>query len=271
MKEARLFTTGRMLSCMFANFLMLIVYNIIAHYVGFKMATPTVILIVAILSVECVGWFSLGIYLTKRSWDEDGKEIPIAKVDPWQMQRDLMAASGQALPSFPTLSNDVLLYAALNMEEMAETFQALAEPMRHTLLNRECNANFHNGDSRDISAFVMVQTIIRNQAESLDESSKRIRKFLQEFKITSPLSTVEAAEILDGITDLAVVNAGFALAAGLPGARAYLEVAGSNLSKTNPNTGVIDKTPDGKWIKGANYFQPDLIAVLHAHARGREI
>ena len=50
---------------------------------------------------------------------------------------------------------------------------------------------------------------------------------------------------------------------------AYVEVQTSNWSKTNPNTGVIDKTPDGKWIKGVNYRPPNLTAVLAA-ARARD-
>lgn len=66
----------------------------------------------------------------------------------------------------------------------------------------------------------------------------------------------------DGTTDLMVTNAGFALALGLPGAALYEEVASSNLTKKNPQTGVIDKTPDGKWIKGAKYREPNIDKVL---------
>ena len=66
----------------------------------------------------------------------------------------------------------------------------------------------------------------------------------------------------DGTTDLMVTNSGFALSLGLDGGACYNDVAGSNLSKRNDD-GVIDKKPDGKWIKNQkNYREPDLRAVI---------
>jgi hypothetical protein len=76
--------------------------------------------------------------------------------------------------------------------------------------------------------------------------------------------------IFDGTTDVAVVNCGFALACGLPGSDGYREVALSNISKRNPDTGMIDKTADGKWIKGAEYRAPDLLGVLKAAEKERK-
>lgn len=68
--------------------------------------------------------------------------------------------------------------------------------------------------------------------------------------------------LLDGITDVAVVTAGFGLAAGLPAREGYAECMGSNLSKANPRTGKIDKDASGKWIKGSAYRAADFRRVL---------
>lgn len=174
-------------------------------------------------------------------------------VDPWALQRDLMKASGQALPQAPVLNKGGLLYAALMMEELGETLSGVSHALE-------------GGKSREEgehSNLLLIRILINQHMEELEQGSKRLREILVEVPAFDyALSLNEAVEIFDGTTDVAVVNAGFALACGLPGADGYSEVVCSNLSKANPVTGVIDKTPDGKWIKGRDFFKPDLAKVL---------
>ena len=88
----------------------------------------------------------------------------------------------------------------------------------------------------------------------------RIANFPESYR--AELLEDEVVEMTDGTTDLMVTNSGFALSLGLDGGACYNDVAGSNLSKRNDD-GVIDKKPDGKWIKNQkNYREPDLRAVI---------
>lgn len=179
---------------------------------------------------------------------------PVGKpfVDPWDMQCELMRASDQALPRLPAVSHGSLLYFALILEELAETGRALSPAFVRTF-----------SDTTD-------ETMILNQVKGicgrLEETSTILKSLLKGMPDFSyPLTEAEAVELLDGITDVQVVNSGFALASGMPAQDAYLEVVSSNLSKSNPVTGRIDKTADGKWIKGTSYTMPDLKRVLQEH------
>ncbi len=246
-----------LLALMFANM-----------YTGRPPGGAEILAIAAILLIAAMSWMGLTIWITQAmdQTAQEGSKDEKQAVDPWEFQRTLMVASGQLLPVFPTLNNGVLLYAALQMEELGETFEALAEPLTHAVQKQ---GGQFDGEylaaNKDISALMVVQLILRDHANTLQTSAKRVRELLQEFHVEIPLTTEEAAEILDGATDVVVTNAGFVLSAGLPGALAYREVGCSNLSKVNPTTGVIDKTPDGKWIKGAEYFKPDLARVIRDH------
>lgn len=172
-------------------------------------------------------------------------------VDPWAIQRDLMVASEQALPSEPTLSKGSILYAALMAEELGETFEAL-----HCAVLRS-----QQGQSMAIGMPSLLACLFE-QSMSLDSFAKKVRGILTAFgDFEIPLEQTDAVAIFDGTTDVAVTNCGFALASGLPAAEGYLEVGTSNLSKAN-RTGKIDKTADGKWIKGPHFFKPDLARVL---------
>lgn len=163
--------------------------------------------------------------------------------DPWSTQRSMMLASHQQLPPTPMLTKGGLLYAALMMEEQSETYSALATMM--------VDIDIKSANALTIAAnhFAATSNLLR---ERLAE--------MAQFNLS--LSRPAAIELLDGITDTAVINCGMAEAFGLPGAKAYAEVQRSNLSKINPVTGVIDKTPDGKWIKGPAFFKPDLDSVM---------
>jgi hypothetical protein len=187
-----------------------------------------------------------------------------APVDPWAMQRSLLKASSQTLPEAPELNRDVMLYGALIIEEVSETMAvtglaaaaALAEPV----------------GLDDAQALILktVSTEFEAIAAEMHEASLRIRALLEKLPpgFKAPLAREHAIEMGDGTTDIAVVNCGYVLAMGVDGSSCYGEVGGSNLSKVNPDTGVIDKTPDGKWIKGRNYRKPDLASVIYPPAKG---
>ena len=183
-------------------------------------------------------------------------------VDIWALQRKLMWMSGQELPATPSLNRTTLLYYALTLEELTETGFALlaALPMLPP---------GHRGSGDDPKmvnwlkyrqSLALACTQSQGQAETLRNALASI----QDFSVDLDLET--AVELLDGTTDVSVTVAGLPLAAGLPARAGYLEVLTSNLSKANPDTGWIEKTPSGKWIKGRNYQEPDLSKVLcNAH------
>lgn len=168
-------------------------------------------------------------------------------IDVWAYQQRLMKISDQRMPSTPVITKEVLMYYALILEESAELAAALGK----TISSRAW-------------ALGLIRSNLFDVAEGMTAQSQEIRRLLTLTSLTFEITASDGQmqEILDGATDLAVVNAGFALAAGLPARAAYLEVATSNLSKVNPVTGMIDKDPSGKWIKGVNYKQPDLGRVL---------
>lgn len=182
-----------------------------------------------------------------------------ASLNPWELQRELMKASRQRLPDVPTLSKNSVMYAALMLEELGETLRdgllpALWRCLEGELPTETMRARLH-------SIFAMLN----DQAEAMRYTADIVRENLKDIPdFDIGMNLHEAKGALDGTTDLAVVNCGFALASGLPGAEGYAEVACSNLSKRNPETGVIDCTADGKWIKGRNFKLPDLENVLLA-------
>jgi hypothetical protein len=217
---------------------------------------PTISISVAMLVVAAVVFaLSLRAFRLARAERDCAEEARdeyrgMMAVDPWHVQRRLMAMSAQPLPLVPTLNNGVLLYAMLNMEELAEMLDHLS-----TSVARRCDVSIPLNQSLSIE--------LRRYGERLAHWSRYIRSILKEHDIGEhELPPDEARDLLDDTADLSVTNCGFAASAGLPGAAGYGEVQDSNISKGNPETGMIDKTPDGKWIKGVNYREPDLLGVL---------
>lgn len=193
-------------------------------------------------------------------------EIP-ASVDPWAMMNELMKISDQQRPQDPSLTKASLMYCALILEEGSETFRLGVVPALDRLIAGELERAKRSDTPAMCGQRIYSLRIIRGKlqetAHRMDIESKAIRQHLKEIpEFTFPLLRSEAVPVYDGTIDLAVVNCGFCIASGLDGAAGYLEVAGSNLSKKNPDSGVIDKTPDGKWIKGRHYREPDLARVL---------
>lgn len=189
-----------------------------------------------------------------------------APVDPWAMQRTLMEASDQHLPATPELNKGVILYQALNLEEGAETLSGLVKALLRLRENAEAlGLGEHRGDLHD-----MALRLDRARLHMAD-ASLAVRRCLAEIPddFRAELTKDEIIEMADGTTDLMVTNAGFALSLGLDGAACYNEVAGSNLSKRNPDDGKIHKTPDGKWIKDPRtYRAPNLASVVFPQEHG---
>jgi hypothetical protein len=187
-------------------------------------------------------------------------------IDPWAHQRDLMSISGQDLPAWPELNKTAVLYLALNLEEQAETMAAVAKLYRQAADNNEPwgteeqAATLARGD-----VYTNTAALLSSASASASTHSRTIRACLAGWKdddLFVSMSLEDAVAVFDGTTDVQVTNSGFAEACGLPGAEGYVEVVGSNISKRNPDTGLIDKLPDGKWIKGPDYVEPDLLKVL---------
>lgn len=179
---------------------------------------------------------------------------PEPAVDPWALQRELMERSDQRLPAVPRLHNGVVLYAALNLEELGEMCESIANALTHY----ECIA---------VPGVAAMSASFLTHGRAMVKRSHEIRDFLKRVDIGShQLLPRDARALFDDTTDLMVTNVGFTLSCGFPGPAGYAEAQNSNLSKANPETGKIDKTADGKWIKGPRYFEPDLVRVLSHHA-----
>lgn len=176
--------------------------------------------------------------------------------DPWVLQQMLMHASDQPMAQRPTLTDTSLLYLALLAEESSETYEAAG-----AILGRVISYGIVDDIQRHEMS--LIAQSLGMCSDRLKSESKSIRNAIARLgHVRIVLTDAEAVELFDGTTDVAVVNCGLAVASGFDGSAGYLEVVGSNLSKVNPATKKIDKTPDGKWIKGPNYFKPDLMAVI---------
>lgn len=181
------------------------------------------------------------------------------QLDVWEMHHRVMAASAQKAPLCPTMTHGFVLYLALTAEELAETFDAAIKSIMESKA-----VSF--ADDHDMAELTNTMIEARDEMQSRARLMRIRLSRIQPRAINWPLSRAEAAELLDGISDVMVTTAGMSLSAGLPGAAAYVEVQTANWSKANPSTGRIDKDSSGKWIKGVNYQPPNLEAVLQAQA-----
>lgn len=79
-------------------------------------------------------------------------------------------------------------------------------------------------------------------------------------ELIAAMTVSDRVEILDAITDILVVTVGAGLSQFTPEqlTDAWNEVWMSNMSKVNPDTGVVDKREDGKVLKGPAYVAPNL-------------
>lgn len=178
-----------------------------------------------------------------------------------------MKASDQEIPTSPRINKNVLLYLALMAEELGETADAVRKELElYLMVEADEFEAMTEGEKDQIAALSAINGKIKLLV-SLGDLAAGLRGHLTFVTPGWWLRPTRqgAEEMLDGVTDVAVVTAGFGLAAGLPAREGYHEVGASNLSKANPVTGKIDKDPSGKWIKGSQYKAPDLGTVLERH------
>jgi len=77
--------------------------------------------------------------------------------------------------------------------------------------------------------------------------------------------TSDMVELADALADVCVIALGTAHAYGIPLDAVWQEVHRSNMGKRNPDTGEIEKRPDGKVIKPDGWTPPDIKGVLIKH------
>jgi hypothetical protein len=259
MQSYRKATTQAFFTALVTDLFIITLYGLACYGTQHRPSPPEAMLVACLLLVHWVQWLALA--WVSVAADQEASILAVkppetseAMVDPWQLQQALMRASGQPLPAFPILNNTGILYSALSLEELGETLTGITK-----VLGRFTPKHSEDFDVRTIDV------ILSNLARELTYASVQVRSLLANVTVNQPLHEHEAVELLDGTTDVAVVTAGFALACGLPGAKGYLEVICSNLSKANPATGLIDKDAGGKWIKGSDFFKPNLSKILASH------
>jgi len=185
-------------------------------------------------------------------------------VDPWKLQALLMLKSGQQVPEHVHVNKHSLTYLALMLEEMGETCIAFHRLTNKMVMPSDTHVNILSSD------FMQRTTRMRSTIEQTGIGLKACSKMLRAYVAHNnnpeldfgKLEDADIAQFLDGVTDTIVTACGAAIATGLPGAAAYEAVAKSNLSKANPATGLIDLDESGKWIKGPNWVEADLIKLL---------
>lgn len=75
----------------------------------------------------------------------------------------------------------------------------------------------------------------------------------------------DSVEELDACCDLIWVTIGYALSRGWDISGAFNEVARSNMSKIDPNTGKVIKRDDGKVLKPVTFSSPELKKFLNGN------
>lgn len=220
------------------------------------------------LLVCCVIGFGRNIVLLQDHQDElelqaDMVAVPEG-VDIWSYQEHLMNISGQRVASRPSINKTMLLYASMQGEELAEEYKALACALGAALATEYAATPKGTAPPNHTLVLEAVRTKLEVASSELDHAYKYIKAQLATMGdgISYPIPKTFAIPVLDGVTDVAVVTAGFSLAAGLPGPEAYVDVVSSNISKANPDTGLIERDDSGKWIKGREYKEPSLATVL---------
>lgn len=184
--------------------------------------------------------------------------------NPWALQAQVMSCSGQQMadPGVPMITPTVLLYFALQCEELGEMACTLGDAV--ALMELEHAIHTPAGNT-----LAGLTTTLRRSHLDLSNMASRLRTLLAQAQqngtaadVQHVLTTEQAIALLDDLTDITVVTCGAAVAAGLPGQAGYVEVQRSNMSKCNPDTGRIEKDASGKWIKGTAYVPPNLRRVL---------
>lgn len=174
------------------------------------------------------------------------------RVDPWELQAQIMGMSGQAMPPAPAITLSTLTYLALCAEELSETMTAVLDALDSTNSRQAASLFGVAAGMIDISKLLRQWSLHFREQLGANQHHKDVRV---------PLTAKAAAPVADGFTDMSVVVAGGALSTGIPGAECYLEVARSNISKAQDD-GRIHLDPSGKWIKGPHYKPANLRGLL---------
>lgn len=105
-----------------------------------------------------------------------------------------------------------------------------------------------------------------------EESALHIQMIRDEFEneLVPALMTADTVEIYDATIDVIYYLLGLLANAGMDIRPGFDEVHGSNMSKLDSITGEpvlsrgmeLDGEPEGKVLKGANYYRPDLHRII---------
>lgn len=223
------------------------------QYIEVSQLTLTVFTAVCLIAAYL--WYDIALELATAQIEStvQGKQRSPRPESIWDSQHALMMSSDQLVSDYPRLTKTSILYGALIIEEVGETLVALG-----TAISEASTLSNYSTLKSISEAYIKNGIDLQNASQSYRDV---LAKCTEE-PFAGIMKKTTAIELLDGCTDIHVVTAGLSLACGLPGGPAYYDTVSSNLSKANPATGKIDKTPDGKWIKGVNYKKPDLSRIL---------
>jgi predicted HAD superfamily Cof-like phosphohydrolase len=134
--------------------------------------------------------------------------------------------------------------------------QALAERLD---MRRQPDSVFH-----DQAAFMRAcsQTTTTSNPDQAALYRRLIAEESDEF--WTAFDRKDEVEGFDATLDLIVVLIGYGLSKGWPMDEGWAEVMRSNFAKINPQTGLVNKRPDGKVLKPAGWTPPDLAGILSA-------
>lgn len=97
----------------------------------------------------------------------------------------------------------------------------------------------------------------------IDTAALRVDLIQEEFtELMDAIADNNLVEIADALTDILYVTYGAGHAYGIDLDKCFAEVQRSNMSKFGPN-GEVYKNELGKVIKGPDYFEPNLKAILN--------
>lgn len=73
----------------------------------------------------------------------------------------------------------------------------------------------------------------------------------------------DRVEVADAITDIDYINTGSAVAFNIPLEECFEAVHSNNMTKVDPVTGFVTRSPSGKILKPKNYIPVNLTAILN--------
>lgn len=122
----------------------------------------------------------------------------------------------------------------------------------------------YNHPVNDVKKFMDAcgQTITGYNKEQADLYEKLIMEELQEFKDAKGDYGYHPIDDLDACGDLVWVIIGYAISMGYDFEGAFREIARSNMSKVDPETGKVIKRDDGKILKPDTFSEPKLGAYI---------